>query len=132
MTVKTYKIWETIIKFAVCAIVAVSVIIGNWIPIVAAVAVSMVIFIVLRLRVKGVVEDERTKIINQKATYFTYSWQNFAMSLAGVILVFTNHDDLTSVSAIIGFVLFFSAFGFSIVKDLAYYIINRKQAGELK
>ena len=125
MTVKTYKIWETIVKFAVCGIVAVSVILGNWIPLLAAVAASIAVFITLRLLVKGVVEDERTKILNQKATYFTYSWQNFAMTLAGLILVFTNRDDLTSTPAIIGFVLFFSAFGFSLIKDLAYYVLNR-------
>jgi uncharacterized membrane protein len=130
MTVKTYKLWETIIKLIVCVVVAVSVIIANWIPLVVSVLAAMVIFIVLRVKVKGIVEDERTKVLTQKATYITYSWVNFLTSIAGVILVFTNRDNLSSISAVIGFALFFYSFGFGIVRDIVYYILNSRTSGK--
>jgi uncharacterized membrane protein len=129
MTVKTYKLWETIIKLAVCAVVAVSVITANWIPLVASVLAAMVIFIVLRVKVKGIVEDERTKVLTQKATYLTYSWVNFLTSLAGTILVFTNRDNMSSIPAVIGFTLFFFSFGFGLIRDLVYYILNGRTGG---
>jgi uncharacterized membrane protein len=129
MSVKTYKVWETIIKFAVCVVVAVSVILANWIPLVASVLAAMVIFIVLRIRVKGIVEDERSKAVTEKATYITYSWVNFLTSLAGVILIFTNRDNMGSIPAVIGFTLFFYSFGFGLLRDMIYYILNRRQAG---
>jgi uncharacterized membrane protein len=129
MTVKTYKLWETIIKLAVCAVVAVSVITANWIPLVASVLAAMVIFIVLRVKVKGIVEDERTKVMTQKATYITYSWVNFLTSLAGVILVFTNRDNMSSIPAVIGFTLFFFSFGFGLIRDVVYYILNSRTGG---
>jgi uncharacterized membrane protein len=132
MSVKTYQLWETIIKLVVCAIVAVSVVVGNWIPLLASVLASMVIFIVLRLNVKGVVEDERTKVLTQKATYITYTWVNFLTSLAGIVLIFTNRDDMTSTQAVIGFALFFYSFGFALIRDLVYYILNSKTGGKME
>ena len=130
MTVKIYRIWEIIIRFAVCAIVAISVIMGWWIPLVACIIAAMIIFITLRLNVKGVVVDERSNVLEKKATYFAYSVGNFGMLLAGVILVFTNHDNLSSTPAVVGLVLFFTSFGFSIIKDLAFYVLNRRQGKE--
>lgn len=130
MTVKTYKIWETIIRFAVCGIVAVSVIMGYWIPLVISIVAAIVLFIVLRFKVKGIVEDERTKVITQRATYITYGWVNFLVTLAGAILVFTNRDNLSSTSAVIGFTLFFTSFGFSFIRDIVYYILNSRTGGK--
>jgi uncharacterized membrane protein len=132
MSVKTYQVWETIIRLVVCAIVAVSVILTNWIPLVASVLASMVIFIILRLNVKGVVEDERTKVLTQKATYITYSWVNFLTSLAGVVLVFTNRDDMASTPAVIGFTLFFYSFGFALIRDLVFYVLNSRTSGKME
>jgi uncharacterized membrane protein len=126
MTVKTYRIWEIIVRFVVCAVVALSVVMGWWIPLVASIIAAMVIFITLRVNVKGVVVDERTNALEKKATYFAYSVGNFGMSLAGVILVFANHNALTSTPAVTGMVLFFTSFGFSIIKDLAYWVLNRR------
>jgi uncharacterized membrane protein len=130
MTVKTYKLWETIIKLTVCGVVAISVIMANWIPLLVSVLAAMVIFIVLRVKVKGIVEDERTKVLTQKATYITYSWVNFLTSLAGVILVFTNRDNLSSIPAVIGFTLFFYSFGFGLIRDTVYYILNSRTGGK--
>jgi uncharacterized membrane protein len=130
MTVKTYKAWETIIKLIVCGVVAVSVIMTNWIPLLVSVLAAMVIFIVLRVKVKGVVEDERTKVLTQKATYITYSWVNFLTSIASVILVFTNRDNMSSAPAVIGFTLFFYSLGFGLVRDLVYYILNSRTGGK--
>jgi uncharacterized membrane protein len=130
MTVKTYKIWETIVRLIVCGVVAVSVIMTNWIPLLVSVLAAMVILIVLRVKVKGIVEDERTKVLTQKATYITYSWVNFLTSIAGVILVFTNRDNMSSVPAVIGLTLFFYSFGFGIVRDIVYYILNSRTGGK--
>ena len=126
MTVKTYRIWEITVRFVVCAVVAVSVIMGWWIPLVAGIIAALAIFIALRFNVKGVVADERTNVLEKKATYFSYSVGNFGMSLAGVILVFTNHNNLASTPAVVGLVLFFTSFGFSLIKDLAFWVLNRK------
>jgi|WetSurMetagenome_2_1015567.scaffolds.fasta_scaffold117452_2 uncharacterized membrane protein len=130
MTVKTYKLWETIIKLIVCGVVAFSVITANWIPLVVSVVAAMVIFIVLRVKVKGIVDDERTKVLMQKATYITYGWVNFLTSVAGVILIFTNRDNMSSIPAVIGFTLFFYSFGFGFIRDAVYYVLNNRTGGK--
>lgn len=129
MTVKTYQVWETIIKVIVCAIVATSVILGQWIPLLVAVIAAVAIFIVLRLNVKGIIEDERTKAVTLKANRFAYSIGTLAVTVAGLVLIFTNRDDLTGTRALIGFTMFFTSFAMSIINDLAYFVISRRLGG---
>jgi uncharacterized membrane protein len=123
---KTYRILETITKIGACALFAISVATANWILMLIAFIVAISIFIFLRLKVKDIVEDERTNIIAQKAKRFSYDLGNFVMGVAGMVLVFTNRNDLSGTQARIGYTLFFSSFGMTIINEIAYYFYSRK------
>ena len=129
MRINTYNAWSLTIRIIVCGLVALSVVLANWIIAVSAVAAAIAIFITLRLNVKGIVEDERTSAVAQKATGFGYSWGTFGMTVAGMVLVFTNRTDLSGTEALTGFVLFFTAFVMMLIRDLAYFFYSRKLSG---
>ena len=130
MQIRTYQVWETVIRFAVCGIVIASVILGYWIPLVIGIVAAITAFIVMRLRVKGVVEDERTNAVTQKSTYFSFTFGTFITAVTGAVLVFTNRGDMSSVPAVIGFTLFFTSMGFSLLRDIAYYVNSRRLSGK--
>jgi len=130
MKIATYNAWSLTIRIIVCALVALSVILANWIIAVVAVSAAIAVFITLRLNVKGIVEDERSGAVAQKATSFGYSWGTFGMTIAGMVFVFTNRNDLSGTPALIGFVLFFTAFAIMLIRDLAYFFYGRKFSGK--
>jgi uncharacterized membrane protein len=51
------------------------------------------------------------------------------MTVAGMVLVFTNRNDLSGTQALIGFVLFFTSFAIMLLRDLAYFFYSRKLSG---
>lgn len=130
MKIETYNKWSLAVRIVVCALVALSVILANWIITVTAAAAAIAIFITLRVNVKAVVEDERTRAVAQKATGFGYSWGTIGMTLAGMVLVFINRNDLTTTQPVVGFTLFFTAFGIMIIRDMAYYLYNKRLGGK--
>jgi uncharacterized membrane protein len=131
MEMKTFKIWGTIIRYIMYAVVTASVLLGNWIITAVGGGIGMVVLILLRVRVKGVVIDERIRTITREAGYFTFSTGTFIAFIAGLILVFVNHDNLMSTEAIIGYTLVFTNFALYIINDLAYYYNSHKLGGKM-
>jgi uncharacterized membrane protein len=130
MKVKTYRIWETITKIGACALFAASLVMADWIMTLITFIAAISIFIVLRLNVRGLVEDERSILLAQRAKRFSYSVGNFVMAITGMVLVFTNRNDLSGTQAQIGYALFFTSFGIAIINDIAYYYFSHKLSGK--
>jgi uncharacterized membrane protein len=131
MEMKTFKIWGTIIRYIMYAVVTASVLLGNWIITAVGGGIGMVVLILLRVRVKGVVIDERIRTITREAAYFTYSVGTFIAFIAGLVLVFVHHDNLKSTEAVIGYTLIFANFTLYIINDLAYYYHSHKLGGKM-
>jgi uncharacterized membrane protein len=131
MEMKTFKIWGIIIRYIMYAVVTTSVLLGNWIITAVGGGLGMVVLIVLRVRVRGVVIDERIKTITREAAYFTFSIGTFIAFIAGLVLVFVHHNSLMSTEAIIGYTLVFTNFALYIINDLAYYYNSRKLGGKM-
>jgi uncharacterized membrane protein len=129
MNYKTFRMIQGINGGVLGAIMAVSVILGNWIVPIFAVIISIIFLTVLRRRVKEIIVDERTYAISEKASRLTLRIISIGMAVTGIIiLAFTRGEDkvLTSV----GLTLEYATCALLIISYIAYYYFRNKLGGK--
>jgi uncharacterized membrane protein len=129
MNIKTYRNWRLALIAIIAALAAVSIVTGIVYILVAAVAIGIIVIILLRRRVRAVVEDERTYAIAYKAARLTVSIVGIVMAIAGAILLALNRNDFSEAPALVGFTLLYVTCGLLVINMAAYYYYNRKLGG---
>jgi len=130
MNIKTYRNWRIALIAIIAALAAVSVATGIAYILIAAVVIGILVLLLLRRKVKEVVEDERTYTIAYKAARLTVSVAGIGMAIAGAILLAFNHDALSSTPAQVGFALLYAVCGLLVINMAAYTYYSRKLGGK--
>jgi uncharacterized membrane protein len=129
MTYKTFRTWQGALTAAIAVIAAVSVVLGNFIILLAAVIIGMAVIYTLRRRVAELVDDERTYSIAHKAARLTVAVVGIGMAVIGGILLALSRHDLSSTRAQVGFTLEYATCALLIINYIAYYYYSRKLGG---
>ncbi len=130
MSYKTFNTIKRIICVAMGIIFAVSIWFGNWLAPIIAIVVAMVIMAVAMMKVKEVINDERTNHIAYKAAQFTFSIATVLLAIAGTILLAINRDNIYVTQGYIGLTLLFTTCGLMVVNRLAYTYYGHKLGGK--
>jgi uncharacterized membrane protein len=130
MNVKTYRNWRTVLTLIIVALAAVAVATGIAYILIAAVVIGIIVLVLLRRRVKEVVEDERTYTIAYKAARLTVSMGGMGMAITGAIMLAFNRDDFSATLAQVGFALLYATCGLLVVNLAAYTYYSRQIGGK--
>jgi uncharacterized membrane protein len=87
MDSKTFSVYKIVIAAVLGILIGSTVVIGNFIIPIIAVAIAWIIMYALKKKVKGVLSDERIEKVAGKASYMTYMIMTMAMTLTGVVLM---------------------------------------------
>ena len=122
MKFETYRFYMRIISIAILLIIAVSVILEFYFLLIAVILIAVISANVLRRRVSGMVQDERTFRISEIASRRTVQIVGMVTGMGGVILIalsqvgFEEFEQVGSVMAI-----FASAIIFCYLMLFVYY-----------
>ena len=129
MSYKTYRMIQGIIGGILGAIMAISIILGNWIVPIFAVIISLILLTVLRRRVKDIIVDERIYAISEKASRLTLQVVSIGMALAGVILLAIYHGENKTLTQV-AYTLEYATCALLVVNYIAYYYYRNKLGGK--
>jgi uncharacterized membrane protein len=129
MNIKTYRNWRITIVVLVCAAAALGVATKNVCTFLLAVGIGMLAQIILRRRVKDVVQDERSNTIAYKAAQITVFLMGIGMAITGVILVGLNWDNGSSLRQA-GDALLYATCALLLVNRLAYLYFSTRYGGK--
>jgi uncharacterized membrane protein len=129
MSYKTFRMIQGINGGILGAIMAVSVILGNWIVPIFAVIISLLILTVLRRRVKDIVVDERTYAISEKASRLTLQVISVGMALVGIILLAIYRGENKTLTQV-AYTLEYATCALLVVNYIAYYYYRNKLGGK--
>lgn len=130
MNIKTYRNWRTALTLIIAALAAVSIATGIAYILIAAVVIGILVLLLLRRKVKEVVEDERTYTIAYKAARLTLSIVGIGMAVIGATLLAFSRDDLSATPAQVGFTLLYATCGLLVINLAAYTYYSRKLGGK--
>jgi uncharacterized membrane protein len=129
MSYKTFRMIQGINGGILGAIMAVSVILGNWIVPIFAVIISLLILTVLRRRVKDIIVDERTYAISEKASRLTLQVISVGMALVGIILLAIYRGENKTLTQV-AYTLEYATCALLVVNYIAYYYYRNKLGGK--
>jgi uncharacterized membrane protein len=129
MSYKTYRMIQGINGAVLGAIMAISVIIGNWIIPIIAVILSVMLLMVLRRRVKDIIVDERTYAISEKASRLTLQIVAIGMAVTGVFLLAFNHGEDKTLTHV-ALTLEYATCALLVISYIAYYYYRNKLGGK--
>ncbi|MCE5300614.1 MAG: DUF2178 domain-containing protein [Spirochaetia bacterium] len=129
MNESKYKIFQVIITVLAAAGVLFSVLAGSYIAAVLVVITAVLSIIMVRKQLKGVIiVDERLKNIGMRASQLSYVIFCVLGAIAGNLLILLSKNGPESFS-VIGHTLAYSVCFMLLVDTIAYYWLNRYQAG---
>jgi uncharacterized membrane protein len=92
MNYKTFRLVQGFIALILGGTFAVSILLENWIVPLVAIAAAILVEIIIRRRMKEIINDERTYTIAGKASRLTLQIGTLAMGLTGIIMFIISHD----------------------------------------
>ena len=128
MNYKTFRMWQAIIGMIIGGVVGVSIGLDNWIIPVSAIIIALLLMIILRKRVKGVHDDERTYTIAYKAARLTLSIVAIGMALIGAVLLVVSRGESHGLTQV-GFAMEYTVCALLIINMLAYTYYSHKLGG---
>lgn len=121
---KKYRIYKLIITIILVAIISTFVSLGNFIAALVAFAISILLIIILRKKVKGVLNDERAENIGGKASRIVLTIFALLMAVAGIVLV--SLRDISVQYLIIGNILLFIECGMMLLYAILFKYYSNK------
>lgn len=125
MNVRTFQFYRLGLTMSVAILVGAAVASENTVLGVAAVGAGLLLMYAGKRRVKGVVEDERTYRISEKASRVTLSLSAPAVALAATVLI-TMGDRVAPGLKTAGFALGYAACAMMVCYSVAYHYYLRK------
>jgi uncharacterized membrane protein len=129
MSYKTYRMIQAFNGMFLGAIMAVSIILGNWIIPIIVIIISLSVMMVLRRRVKEIVTDERTCAITDKAARFTFQIVTIGMAVIGAVLLAASRGESPGLTQA-GFAMEYAVCALLVINMLAYTYYSRKLGGK--
>jgi uncharacterized membrane protein len=129
MSYKTFRMVQAFIGMAIGSIMGVSVAEGNWIIPIPTIIIAMVVIIVLRRRVKEIVQDERTYAVAYKAARLTLAVTAIGMAVVGAVLLAASRGGSSDLRQV-GFALEYATCGLLIINYITYAYYDRKLGGK--
>jgi uncharacterized membrane protein len=121
---KKYRIYKLIIAIILVAIISTFVSLDNFIAALIAFAVSIILIIILRRKVRVVLNDERTENIGGKASRMVLTIFALLMATAGIVLV--SLRDASVQYLIIGNILLFTECGMMLLYAILFKYYSNK------
>lgn len=128
MNIKAYNRIRLLIAAALAAMVSFSVVRGNYILPLVAVAAALAVVLAMRRRVEGVINDERDYHIAGNAARWTISIYTILAATASII--FMAEKEANASFEILGSVLAYSACFLMLLNSALFYIFAGKNHGE--